>query len=290
MNTDDAQLNRDDARQEGGGQGPHLKPHEHKEVKEKSPPRTEVIYEAVREEGEDELKRSPSALAWDGLAAGLSMGFSMAAEGLLRAHLPDAEWRPAVSKLGYSVGFLIVVMGSQQLFTENTLTVVLPLLRSPTARNFARVLRLWAVVLAANLVGALAFALVAAYTDLFRPEVRAAFYQIGREAVEGGWATVFLRAVYAGWLIALMVWMLPAAETARPLIVIVMTYLVGFAGLVHIIAGSVEVMYLCLAGGAHAADFFRWMLPTLVGNVVGGTTLVAALSHAQVVSEAGEGP
>ena len=282
-------MNRDDVQRqaEGEGEGPHLKPHERKDVKEKSAPRTEVIYEAVRKEGEDELKRSPSALAWDGLAAGLSMGFSMAAEGLLRAHLPDAKWRPAVSKLGYSVGFLIVVMGSQQLFTENTLTVVLPFLRSPTARNLTRVLWLWAVVLAANLAGALLFAAVAAHTELFRPEVRAAFYAIGRDALEGGWATIFLRGVYAGWLIALMVWMLPAAETARPLVVIIMTYLVGFAGLAHVIAGSVEVMYLCLTGGAPASDYFGWLLPTLLGNVVGGTTLVAALSHAQVVNESG---
>ena len=271
-----------------GGEGPHIKPHEQKDIEEKSAPRTEVVYEAVREEGEDELARAPSSLAWDGLTAGLSMGFSMVAEGLLRAHLPDTHWRPAVSKLGYSVGFLIIVMGRQQLFTENTLTVVLPLLRSPTAQKLGRVLRLWAVVLAANLAGALAFAAVAGHTELFKPEVRAAFAAIGREALEGGGWTVFLRGVYAGWLIALMVWMLPAAEAARPLIVIIMTYLVGFAGLAHIVAGSVEVMYLWLAGGASAADYLGWMLPTLLGNIVGGTTLVAALGHAQVVSEKGE--
>ncbi|HEV2862344.1 MAG TPA: formate/nitrite transporter family protein [Pyrinomonadaceae bacterium] len=273
---------------EGGAAVPELTGREQKEVEERSGPRTEVIYEAVREEGESELKRSSVTLAWDGLTAGLSMGFSMVAEGLLRAHLPDAPWRPAVSKLGYSVGFLIVILGSQQLFTENTLTAVLPLLQRFNLKTLGNVLRLWAVVLVANLVGAFVFAWVAGHTELFRPEVRAAFTEIGREALEGGAATVFLRGLYAGWLIATMVWMLPASESARFFVVVVMTYLVAFAGLAHIVAGGVEVFYVVLRGEAAWADFFRWVAPTLLGNIVGGSTLVAALGHAQVAGETGK--
>ena len=87
-----------------------------------------VVYETIRREGEEELRRAVSALAWSGLAAGLSMGFSFIAEGLLVAHLPDSPWRPLLSKAGYCIGFLIVILGRQQLFTENTLTVILPLL------------------------------------------------------------------------------------------------------------------------------------------------------------------
>ncbi len=268
----------------GGGAPPRLTEQERKDVEERSAPRTEVVYEAIREEGENELRRSASALAWDGLAAGLSMGFSLAAEGLLRSHLPDAAWRPLVAKLGYTVGFLIIVMGRHQLFTENTLTVILPLLQRPTARQFARVARLWAVVLAANLVGALAFAWVVGHTEIFRHETREAFAAVGREAMEGGSFTIFLRGVFAGWLIAMMVWMLPAAESARFVVVVVMTWLVAVSGLAHIVAGSVEVMYVVVTGGASWPVYFGWMIPALLGNIVGGTTLVAALGHAQVVN------
>jgi formate/nitrite transporter FocA (FNT family) len=263
---------------------PHLTGQERKDVEERSAPRTEVVYEAIREEGENELKRSASALAWDGLAAGLSMGFSLAAEGLLRSHLPDAAWRPLVAKLGYSVGFLIIVLGRHQLFTENTLTVILPLLQRPTAKTLARVARLWAVVLAANLVGALAFAWVAGHTEIFRHETRAAFAEIGREAMEGGHLTIFLRGVFAGWLIAMMVWMLPAAESARFFVVVVMTWLVAVSGLAHIVAGSIDVLYVVVTGGAPLSVYFGWMIPALAGNIVGGTALVAALGHAQVAS------
>ncbi|HEY3838032.1 MAG TPA: formate/nitrite transporter family protein, partial [Bryobacteraceae bacterium] len=87
-----------------------------------------VIHEAIRKDGDEELQRPMSALAWSGLAAGMSMGFSFLAEGLFRSHLPDAPWRPLLVNLGYPVGFLIVVIGRQQLFTENTLTAIIPLL------------------------------------------------------------------------------------------------------------------------------------------------------------------
>jgi formate/nitrite transporter FocA (FNT family) len=270
--------------QQSGGEQPQLTEQEQKDVEERSAPRTEVVYEAIREEGENELRRTASALAWDGLAAGLSMGFSLAAEGLLRAHLPDAAWRPLVVKLGYSVGFLIIVLGRHQLFTENTLTVILPLLRRKDAHTFARVVRLWAVVLAANLVGALLFAWVAGHTEIFRAETREAFAQIGREALEGSFWAFFLRGVFAGWLIAMMVWMLPAAESVRFFVVIVMTYLVALAGLAHVIAGSVDVLYVVTTGGASWSAYFGWLLPALIGNIIGGTTLVAALGHAQVVN------
>jgi formate/nitrite transporter FocA (FNT family) len=267
---------------------PRLTEREQKDVEERSAPRTEVVYEAIREEGENELKRSPATLAWDGLAAGLSMGFSLAAEGLLRSHLPAAAWRPLVAKLGYSVGFLIIVLGRQQLFTENILTVILPLLRRPTAQTFARVARLWAIVLVANLVGALIFAWVAGHTEIFRHETRVAFAEIGREALEGGYWTIFLRGVFAGWLIAMMVWMLPAAESARFFVVVVMTWLVAVAGLAHIVAGSIDVLYVVASGGAPWSVYFGWMIPALAGNIVGGTTLVAALGHAQVVNSSDE--
>lgn len=268
---------------------PELTEREQEDVERRSAPRTEVVYEAVREEGAGELERSSSALAWDGLAAGLTMGFSLVAEGLLRSHLPDAEWRPLVSKLGYSVGFLIIVLGRHQLFTENTLTAVLPLLQRKDAKTLSNMLRLWAVVLLANMAGAFIFAFTISQTELFEPNVREAFRQIGVEALRGWWALTLLRGVFAGWLIAMMVWMLPASESARFFVVIVMTYLVALGGFAHIVAGAVEVFYVALIGTASWGDFFRWMLPTLAGNILGGTTLVAALGHAQVAGEAGKG-
>lgn len=278
----------EERKREESEEQPDLTPREEKDVERRSAPRTEVVYEAIREEGSGELERSSSTLAWDGLAAGLSMGFSFVAEGLLRSHLPDAEWRPLVSKLGYSAGFLIIVLGRHQLFTENTLTAVLPLLQRKDVKTFVNMLRLWAVVLLANVAGAFIFAFTISSTELFEPDVRNTFVELGREALRGWWGLAMLRGIFAGWLIAMMVWMLPASESARFFVVVVMTYLVALGGFAHVVAGSVEVFYAVLSGAANWGEYFGWMLPTLAGNILGGTTLVAALGHAQVAGEAGK--
>jgi len=265
------------------GQGPHLEEQEKQKADEEESLNASITYEVIRRQGEKELERTPQALAWSGLAAGLSMGFNLVAEGLLRSHLPDTSWRPLVAKLGYSIGFLIVILGSQQLYTENTLTPIVPLLTRKSGEMLGRVLRLWAIVLVTNLIGMIIFAWVVARTTLFDMEVHRAFLGLASEALRGDFATTLVRAIFAGWLIALLVWMLPGAQTAQVPVIIGMTYLVGLAGLAHIVAGSVEVAYLVARGAATWGDYLgRFVAPTLLGNTLGGVTLVAALNHAQV--------
>ena len=273
--------------QDGGrpGGAPRLSEDERHDAREEQSLDAKTTHEVIRLEGERELERSTSALFWSGLAAGLAMGFSLVAQGLLHAHLPDAPWRPLVTSLGYGAGFLIVILGSQQLFTENTLTVVVPLLARRDRRTLGNVARLWAVVLAANLAGALVFAGVAARTELFDAEARRAFTELSRRAMEPEFGLKVLRGVFAGWLIALMVWMLPAAKTAHLWVIVIVTWLVGAAHLSHVIAGAVEAFYLSALGEQGWGDSLGgFVFPALLGNVIGGTALVAALNHAQAVA------
>jgi formate/nitrite transporter FocA (FNT family) len=258
---------------------------EEEEIYEKSAASAHIVYEAILKEGEEELERPSAALAWSGLAAGLSMGFSLAAEATLRSHLPEGPWRPLIAKFGYSVGFLIVILGRQQLFTENTLTAVLPLLKHKDFRTLGNVGRLWGIVLITNLIGAALFAVAMARTSAFEPAIRSTALALGQESLQHRFGTVLLRGIYAGWLIALMVWLLPVAETARVWVIIIITYLVGLMGLSHIIAGSVEVLAVAAAGEASWGHCIGgYIVPALTGNVIGGVSLVAALNHAQVVA------
>jgi len=244
-----------------------------------------TTYEVIRREGLRELERSTGALSWSGLAAGLSMGFSFLVEGLLHSHLPDAPWRPLVATLGYSVGFVIVILGSQQLFTENTLMPIVPLLAHKTMARLRNVLRLWTAVFLTNMVGAFLFALVLAKMQVVDPEVHSSLAEISHRAMRSGAWVTLLHAVYAGWLIAVMVWMLPAAKTQELLLVVFMTYLIGLGGFAHVIAGATEVFYAGIRGlEGWDAVLLRYLLPTLVGNVLGGVTIVAALNHAQATS------
>lgn len=182
-----------------------------------------------------------------------------------------------------------MILGSQQLFTENTLTAIVPLLARPERELFANVARLWGVVLVTNLLGALLFALVVAKTELFKPEVHHAFVEIGRKAVESGFWLTVLKGVFAGWLIALLVWMLPAAETSHVAVIILMTWLVGVGEFSHVIAGATEVFHLAASGGLGWGETVtRFIAPTLLGNVLGGVTLTSAVNHAQVTAGGGK--
>lgn len=244
-----------------------------------------LTHEVIRREAVRELNRSPLALAWSGGAAGLAMGLSPLAMAALRHGLPDAPWRPLVAGLGYSVGFLVVTLGSQQLYTENTLRPVVPFMAHRTRRMLRKVLVLWGVVLLANLLGAFAFAWAAARTVVLPSELQEAIRNVALEGTSRDWLGVFASGIAAGWLIALMVWMLPAASNAQMAVIVLMTWLVAVAKLSHVVVGSVESFYLVALGErAAGAALGGYVLPALLGNTLGGVTLVAALNHAQVKS------
>lgn len=248
-----------------------------------------MVYEAVRREGEEELSRPLIALWWSGLAAGLSMGFSFIAEGLLSAYLTNEAWQPAITKFGYSVGFLIVILGCQQLFTENTLTPMLQLFSRFDLATLSRTAQLWVVVLFANIVGIAIFACVIAYAHLFEPGVREVMVELSVASLEGDFGNVLIRGVFAGWLIALMLWLMPFAETARFGVIILITYIIGLAHFTHIIAGSVEALFAVFAGHVHILTYVgKFFVPTLIGNIIGGVALVAAINYAQVAATGSE--
>jgi formate/nitrite transporter FocA (FNT family) len=239
----------------------------------------------VREEGEEGLRRAASALAWSGFAAGLSMGFSFLGLALIRSGLPDMPWRRVVDSFGYSTGFLIVILGRQQLFTETTVTAVLPLLTRRNWATFLSVLRFWAIVLSANTAGALVFAALLAMPGLFDEEVTQSLVEIGQEAVSAPFGTTLIRAVFAGWLIATMVWILPSARSARMFVVIFVTYIVALGRFSHTVAGTIDAAYLVFSGnGTIEAFVVGFFLPTLLGNTLGGVLLVAMLNHAPLAA------
>ena len=90
---------------------------------------------------------------WSGIAAGLAMSASIFCKGFFHLHLPAAPWRPLIENLGYCSGFVIVILSRFQLFTEQTVKAILPLLSAQSRDNLVRTARLWGTVLAANLIG-----------------------------------------------------------------------------------------------------------------------------------------
>jgi formate-nitrite transporter family protein len=270
------------------GKTPNLSPEEQHDVDKSQPPRAAVLHEIIRTQGDQELERSVAALWWSALAAGLTMGLSLMAMGLLNSRLPDGEGFKVIASFGYCAGFLAVILARQQLFTENTLTAVLPIMTKPTLSNFGRLLRLWSVVLVGNLCGTLLVAYVMLNLPIFDSKTDLAFLDIGRKIMENDASQMFAKGIVSGWMIATMVWMIPSMESAKMWIIILITYLMALGDFTHIVVGSAEVSYLVFAGELPWKDF--WLVfagPTLVGNIVGGSFIFALISHAQIRSESG---
>lgn len=260
-------------------------PKEEATVKRASPLPSAVIYEVIRREGEEELARTNRSLVWSGVAAGLMMSFSVLGEAIFRTYLPDAPHAYLVENIGYSFGFLLVIMGRLQLFTENTITTVFPFLANPRLSAFLSTLRLWSIVLLANAVGAFAAAAVM-HTGAISEDFRPAIQSLSEHATGmGGWES-FLRGVPAGILVAALVWSMPQANSGRFFIIVAFTWLIAAGDFTHIIAGSVEMAYLLTGGDLSAGPaLFGFFLPVLAGNIVGGTAIFTMIAYGQVVDE-----
>ena len=250
---------------------------------ENLPSRAMATHEHIRQEGEKELERDGWALLWSAIAAGLSMSASLLAKGLFHAHLEGVPGGILLESIGYTFGFIIVIMAHQQLFTENTITPVLPVMQHPTTSNILLLLRLWGVVLLGNMIGTAIAAWAFGYMPVFDQETRNAFYSIGMKVMENSPTEMFAKAIISGWLIATMVWMFPAAGPAKLVVIVLMTWLIAVADTTHIIVGTIEILYLVFTGALPWQDFiWPFALPTLAGNICGGTFIFALLSHAQI--------
>lgn len=250
---------------------------------EQLPSRAMAIHEHIRQDGEKELERDAMALLWSAIAAGLSMGASLLAKGVFHVNLDGVPGSFLLENLGYTFGFIIVIMARQQLFTENTVTAVLPVMHKPTGSNFLLLLRLWGMVLLGNMIGTGLAAYAFEYMPIFDEQTRDAFVKIGMDVMKNTPGEMFANAIISGWIIATMVWMFPSAGSAKIVVIIIMTWLVALGDLTHIVVGSVEILYLVFNGTIHWSDFFwPFALPTLAGNICGGTFIFALISHAQI--------
>lgn len=244
------------------------------------------LHRAVREEGEDELDRPISSLFWSGLAAGLAACASLVAEGSLNFGMPDAPWRESVVSLGYPIGFLLVILGRLQLFTESTITAMLPVVTKPSWWAAKRTVRLWGIVLVANLIGTALTSLAIARGYLTSPGLVHSMLEVASPLAELTAGQAFVTAIPAGFVIAMVAWVLPNARQQSFWVIFGFTYLIAAAGFTHSIIGSSETFLLMWSGRIDVGHaLFVILLPAVFGNLLGGAGLFGLLAHGQVSQE-----
>ncbi len=259
---------------------------EQREAEERSAPPARVVHAAVAEQGEEELERPLASLFWSGIAAGIAIMASVWVSGALHHYLPDEPWRDALVALGYPFGFLIVILGRLQLFTEHTAVAALPVVREPSKRAAGRLARLWGTVFLANMVGTAVIAALVVKGHVQSPDVLNGMVEASRKLLDRDPADTLLQAIPAGFLIASIAWIRSAIEGSGFWVAFAVTYAIALSGFAHVIAGAAEAFVLLW----HDDAGIDWVIagfigPALIGNIIGGTGLFALLAHAQVKDE-----
>jgi len=284
-----------------GREEPHTKPEDGKAAEPSNPfgkksvrqPETGTrlsaleIHENIRAPAVEELERPASSLLFSSLAAGMLIGFSFLASGFVSYYAPE-PYKHAFASMAYPVGFMFVIMGRSELFTENTLEPVIPLLHKRDGKTLRQMLRMWGLLIVGNMVGAALFAWILAATTMIDPALHPTLQKLAGEAMQGGFGQVFYLAIFGGWLIALLAWLLASTvdSIAQLFLIWVTTVPIAAFHFRHSIAGSVEVFYRAASGTSGWGEVLGgFVVPALIGNAIGGVILVALFNYAQVAEE-----
>jgi formate/nitrite transporter FocA (FNT family) len=213
------------------------------------------------------------------------MGLTGLATAIARAELGTSGFAHFIATLLYPIGFIAVILGRAQLFTENTLYPVALVLSE--RRHYLATLRLSAIVLFCNCVGTLAFAALAVRTDALQPKYVDSLAAIGTEIANHSLSTIFWSAIIGGWIIALVAWLVSASHSisGSMLLIWLLAFVVGLGHFAHCVASSGEVLSAVLHHQLPAVSYFRWMWPAVLGNIVGGVGLVTLLEYGQTAEE-----
>ncbi len=246
-------------------------------------PSAQEIYQEVARNARRELSRTSLALAISGLAGGTFMGLSALGNAIAAAVLGNSPYAEFISRMFYPLGFIVVILGRAQLFSENTLYPVALVLQEK--RHLWHTLRLWGVVLPANILGSMIFSALAVLTPALRPNTVRSLVNLGLQASNQTSAAIFWSAVMAGWIIAAAAWLISGSHSISGSIALIwlLTFVVGLGGFAHCIAGSGEVLAAILSGNAPWITYPNWFLPTVSGNILGGVGMVTILEYGQVI-------
>ncbi len=231
----------------------------------------------------EEFERPVLGLVLSGLSAGLGVGVSfllMAAVATLAGETTPRLVTEVLLGNAMAVGFIIVILGRMDLFTEFTTIAIVPVLaRQATLTALAR---LWTLVYAGNIVGAVLFGAV---TVILGPELGiielAVIGDLATHLADHPWWVILLSATVAGWMMGILSWLITGGRdtTSQILFIWLITWTIGFANLHHAITGAAEVSAGVMVGAVSAGQFAQFLMWTTLGNALGGIAFAASVVY-----------
>ena len=274
------------------GSGPDIDPgenHERAETSQSGVPSegavvqdrfsSDEIFQRIIAAADEEITSGWRELFFAGVAGGLAITVTFLVYASMTA---STGGDPILSVLLYPIGFIYIIIGGYQLYTENTLPPVA--LTLERLASIPALLRNWTIVLLGNFTGGALGALVLAFTGVFSPEAADAALYLSQKGVDEAAWNLFFKGAVAGLIVAGVVWVEYAArDTISRLVVVYLAFLViPLANLYHSVVSFTEMIFL-LAQGEVAASIGMtdFVLPVLLGNTVGGVVLVTVVNYYQ---------
>jgi formate/nitrite transporter FocA (FNT family) len=240
---------------------------------------SDEIFQRILAAADEEIRVGKRELFFSGLAAGFAITITFL---LYTAMTAKTGGDPVLSAILYPLGFVYIILGDYQLFTENTLPPVALVLER--LASVPALLGIWGIVLAANLVGGIAGAFFLSSTGVFTPEAAGVAAGFAEKAIDTAWWTLFAKAVFAGLIVAGVVWVDYASrDTISRLVLVYVAFLaIPFGNLYHVVVSTTEMAYLVFQGELALTDgVWEFVLPVLLGNSLGGVALVTVVNYFQ---------
>lgn len=268
--------------------------HQEERVEEQPKPLGREAPEIIRDAGligHERLTRPLGEMAITGFIGGMSVSFGAVALAWAAASVGEGTMGSGASHLAgalaFPVGFVILLVGKSELFTEDFFLPVTGVIeREDSVGSLAR---LWAVTLAANLLGVLVFSLLISRGEALADAPSEVLIELSEAKVGWDLSTAFVKALFAGWLMTLLTWLLIAAHgfTSRLIIIWIIGSLIVLGEFNHVIISAAEVWIAILVGAdIGVLDWLRDnFLPALFGNVVGGVVFVTMLYYIQALTQ-----
>lgn len=242
----------------------------------------EQIDSAMREHN-----RSNKNLFLSAISAGLEVGFSvflMASIFSLFNNVVHPSVLHILLALAYPLGFIFVVIGKSELFTEHTTLAVIPVLnRDATIKSL---LILWGVIYTGNLLGGYFFGLVLSILpERLNAIDNGAFYSLAKKLTDHPWYIILGSGILAGWLMGLLSWLVTSSQEtiSRIIIITLITSVIGIGGLHHSIVGSIEVFTATLTSNELGwKEYIHVQTWATIGNIIGGVVFVAFVKFSHV--------
>lgn len=235
-------------------------------------------------EGMETYEQHKKKVFLSALTAGLEIGFSYLLIVILVNFLGDKLSQESLFYLvafAYPVGFIIVILGKSILFTEQTSLLALPVLHKK--RTFRELARLWAIVISGNLLGGIVMTFLVVLIGI---NLEITSYEsvatIANHVYKGNYFTIFFSAIMAGWLMAVLSWLLSSSEgsSSKIIVIYMITFIVGFAGFHHSIVGNIEVFAgFIFTQSISFVEYLVFLSAALLGNAIGGVFFVALLRY-----------